>query len=42
MTLSTAKIIAPEMPECVWSFGTVILTGEKWTTVRKMCPMPLC
>jgi hypothetical protein len=27
-TLSTAKIIASEMPECVRSFGTVILTGK--------------
>jgi hypothetical protein len=33
-TLSTAS----EMPEYVWSFGTVILKGEKRTTMRKTFP----
>ena len=27
-TFSTAKIIASEMPGCVWTFGTMILTGK--------------
>ena len=30
------------MNEWVWSSGGMILTGENWSTGRKLVPAPLC